>query len=263
MPVTISDDSYTDYISRFRLTGRNYVVIGAGQGIGRQTAHALKQAGAEQVVCVDREQDRAERVASEIDGVAWVGDVTTRGEAARLRQDMVATIGKIDGLVDIVGMAHAVSVLDLDDATWDSQFTVNLRHVYHLSQELGREMVRTGGGTMVFIASAGGIYSAPGPAYAAAKASVMSWVRSLAVELGPDNVRANAVAPGAIVTPRTDARWTPEERDFYSSRSPLGRLGTPGDVASVVLFLTSDLSSYITGETLIVGGGADARGPYR
>jgi NAD(P)-dependent dehydrogenase (short-subunit alcohol dehydrogenase family) len=257
-----SDNLPVDYSSRSRLDGRSYVVIGAGQGIGRETARALKHAGAKQIVCVDRVQQRAELIATELDGVPWIGDVTTRSEVARLAQDCADALDRIDGLVDIVGVAQRASVLDLDDETWDAQFAINLRQVYYVSQELGRRMMLTGGGTMVFIASAAGLYSGPGPAYSAAKAGVISWVRSLGVELGP-SIRANAIAPGAIATPRMDVRWGPEDRAFYSAKTPLARLGEPSEVASVALFLTSDLSSYITGETLSVGGGADARGPYR
>jgi NAD(P)-dependent dehydrogenase (short-subunit alcohol dehydrogenase family) len=263
--MTAADDSpVPDYLSRLRLDGRNYLVVGAGQGMGRQTSHALVQAGAARVVCVDIEQDRAEDIAKEIGvGVPWVGDVTKRDEVARLAADAVAAVGTIAGFVDIVGMARWASILEIDDETWDWEFDICLRHAYLLSQELGRPMIDRGGGSMVFIASVSGMTAAPNhAAYGAAKAGLMAWIQSLAVELGPKGIRANAVAPGAILSPRMDATFTPEQRKANSENAPLGRMGATSDIASAALFLTSDLASYITGRTIVVDGGVGAKFPY-
>ena len=254
-----------DFLARLRLDGRSYVVAGAGMGMGRQTAHALAQAGAARVVCVDLEPDRAAEVAAEIGDVAvpWTGDVTTRADAARLAADAEEACGRIDGFVDIIGMARWESILDMTDETFDWEIDICLRHAFLLSQELGRRMVATGGGTMVFIASVSGLTAAPmHAAYGAAKAGLMAWVQSLAVELGPRNVRANAVAPGTILSPRMDAVFTDDQRRANAENSPLGRMGSTSDIASAALFLTSDLSAYVTGRTLLVDGGVDAKFPY-
>lgn len=264
--MTTADPSpIPDFLSRLRLDGRSYVVAGAGMGMGRQTAHALSQAGAAHIVCVDVEADRAAEIANEIGPVAvpWVGDVTTREGAARLAAEAEEACGRIDGFVDIIGMARWQSVLDMTDETFDWEIDICLRHAYLLSQELGRRMVATGGGTMVFIASVSGLTAAPmHAAYGAAKAGLMAWVQSLAIELGPHGVRANAVAPGTILSPRMDAVFTEEQRALNAGNAPLQRMGSTSDIASAALFLTSDLSAYVTGRTLVVDGGVDAKFPY-
>ncbi len=253
-----------DYLSRLRLDGRSYVVVGAGQGMGRQTCHALAQAGASRLVCVDIEEQRAKDIAEEVGiGVAWTGDVTKRADVARLAADAADALGTIHGFVDIVGMAAWGGVLEIDDHLWDWEFDICLRHAYLLSQEVGRRMVDTGGGTMVFIASVSGLTAAPNhAAYGAAKAGLMAWVQSLAVELGPRQIRANAVAPGTILTPRMDAAFDDERRRTNAAVVPLGHMGQPADIAGAVLFLSSDLSSFISGRTLVVDGAVDAKFPY-
>jgi NAD(P)-dependent dehydrogenase (short-subunit alcohol dehydrogenase family) len=261
---TADDTPVPDYLARLRLDGRNYVVVGAGQGMGRQTCHALAQAGAAKLVCADIDQGRAEDIAAEVGiGVPWVGDVTERAEVVRLAADAQRELGTVHGFADIVGMAQWAGILDIDDALWNWEFDICLRHAYLLSQELGRLMVASGGGTMVFIASASGLTSAPNhAAYGAAKAGLMAWVQSLAVELGPHGVRANAVAPGTILTPRMDATFDDERRRTNAAVVPIKRMGLPADIAAAVLFLTSDLSSFVSGRTLVVDGGVDAKFPY-
>ena len=270
--MTTADSSpVPDYLSRLRLDGRNHLVVGAGQGMGRQTAHALAQAGAAKVVCVDVEADRADEIATELGthadgtpiGIPWIGDVTQRAEVERLVAEVTNAVGRIDGFVDIVGMARWASVLELDDETWDWEFDICLRHAYLLAQAVGRTMVDNGGGTMVFIASVSGLTAAPmHAAYGAAKAGLMAWVQSVAVELGPHGVRANAIAPGTILTPRMDAVFTDAQRAANNSNAPLGRMGATPDIAGAALFLSSDLSAYVTGRTLVVDGGVDAKFPY-
>jgi NAD(P)-dependent dehydrogenase (short-subunit alcohol dehydrogenase family) len=124
-------------------------------------------------------------------------------------------------------------------------------------------MVETGGGTMVFIASVSGFTSAPNhAAYGAAKAGLMAWVQSVAVELGSKQIRANAVAPGTILTPRMDAAFDDAKRKENAAVVPLGHMGETPDIAGAVLFLTSDLSKFISGRTVVVDGGVDAKFPY-
>jgi NAD(P)-dependent dehydrogenase (short-subunit alcohol dehydrogenase family) len=263
--MTTADNSpVPDYLDRLRLDGRNYVVVGAGQGMGRQTCHALTQAGAARILCVDIEADRAADVAAEIGiGVPWVGDVTKRDGVVALAQEARTALGTVNGFVDIVGMARWAGVLEIDDETWDWEFDICLRHAYLLSQELGRLMVDSGGGTMVFVASVSGLSAAPNhAAYGAAKAALMAWVQSVAVELGAHRVRANAVAPGSILTPRMVAAFNDDQLRTNAANAPLGRIGEPSDIAGAALFLTSDLSSYITGRTIVVDGGVDSKFPY-
>ena len=159
-------------------------------------------------------------------------------------------------------MARWASLLEIDDENWDWSHDMNVRHAFLVSQELGKRMVATGGGTMVFIASASGFSAAPmHAAYGVAKAGLMAYVQSLAVELGPLGVRANAIAPGVVLTPRMEAAFTAEQRVANSAVVPLGRMGSPVDIASGVLFLTSDLSSFVSGRTILVDGAVARSSP--
>jgi NAD(P)-dependent dehydrogenase (short-subunit alcohol dehydrogenase family) len=251
-----------DYPALLRLDGRGVVVVGAGQGIGRQAAHALASAGA-RVLCVDIDPARAEHVAGEVGGVPWSGDARLRRDVERLVTDAADALGRIHGIVDILGEARFSGVLDVTDDDWDWTFDMVLRHAFLTGQIGGRAMVGSGGGALVFVASVSGITSAPRHApYGAAKAGLMSLVRSLAVELGPQGVRANAVAPGVVWTPRVSGYLGAEGRARNSANTPLRRIAEPSDIATAILFLASDLSSFVTGQTLVVDGGVAAKFPY-
>lgn len=261
--MTRTDDTeIPDYQAKLRLDERNFVVIGAGQGIGRQATHALASAGA-RTFCVDLDRELAGDIAKEVDGVAWSGDATDRDQAESLFASAQAAFGRVDGIVDIVGMARYASLLELDDDDWNWHFDIVLRHAYLAMQLGGRVMSGTGGGAMVFVASVSGITSAPRhAAYGAAKAGLMALVRSGAVELGPAGIRVNAVAPGVVWTPRVSGYLGEEGRERNAQNAPLRRVALPADIAAAILFLASDLSSYVTGQTLVVDGGVGAKFPY-
>lgn len=250
-----------DYPGLLRLAGRGFVVVGAGQGIGRQTAHALAAAGA-RVVCADLDRTRAAAIAAEVGGVPWVGDVRVREQVESLVAHAEQAFGHLDGVVDIVGEARFAPFVDCTDEDWDWSFATVLRHAYLTAQLAGRAMAGRGG-VMVFVASVSGLTSAPRhAAYGAAKAALMSLVRTVAIELGPRGVRANAVAPGAVWTPRVAALLGEEGKARSAANAPLGRIGLPADIAGAILFLASDLSAYVTGQTLVVDGGVSAKFPY-
>src|SRR5436309_10213037 len=261
--MTSTDDSpVPDYPDLLRLDGRAFVVVGAGQGIGRQATHALAQAGA-RVFCIDNQDALAKEVADEVGGVAWTADARDRGDVEASIEAAVRDLGRLDGLVDIVGMARYASILETTDEDYDWTFDMVLRHAYLYSQACGRVMAAAGGGTMVFVASVSGLTSAPRhAAYGAAKAALMAWIRSLAVELGPQGVRANGVAPGLVWTPRISQYLGDEGRELNVRNTPLGRVAEPADIAAPILFLCSDLGSYVTGQTLIVDGGVTSKFPY-
>ena len=243
------------------LAGRRALVAGAGQGIGRATALALAAAGA-RVACLDSDASRAAAVAADVDGVALVGDARRRDEVERVVADTVVQLGGLDVCVDIIGEARWGRMLDVTDDDWDASFDLVLRHVFYLGQAAGRIMVEQGGGSFVAIASVSGLRSAPGHGpYGAAKAGLMALVRTLAVELAGSGVRVNAVAPGAVLTPRVLERTTAERLAESARAIPLGRQAEPEEIAGAVLFLVSDLASYVTGHTLVVDGGATAQFP--
>jgi NAD(P)-dependent dehydrogenase (short-subunit alcohol dehydrogenase family) len=239
-------------------------VVGAGQGMGRQTAHAARSVGA-RVLCVDVDPQLAAEIAAEVDGTSCVADAQTRQGVEQIVAQALADMGRIDGVVDIVGMARWAPLLETSDEVWDWTFDRVLRHVFLLAQLVGQVMTRDQKGAMVFIASVSGMSSAPMHApYGAAKAGVMSLVRTAAAELGPYGVRANAISPGSIDTPRL-ARQRAESgiTEVPPAVEPLGHIGQPRDIASTALFLLSDLSRHITGQTLVVDGGSSVLFPYR
>jgi NAD(P)-dependent dehydrogenase (short-subunit alcohol dehydrogenase family) len=251
-----------DYQAQLRLDGKRFVVAGAGQGIGRQTTHALAAAGAT-TLCIDYDAAAAEHVAKEVDGVPFVGDVREREQIESAFAIARSELGGVDGVVDIVGMARYGPLLDTSDEDWDWTFGMVLRHAFLLAQIGGRVMAENDGGVMTFIASVSGITSAPLHApYGAAKAGLVSLVRTAAVELGPKGVRANAVAPGVVWTPRISELLGERGRDDQARNAPLRRVAQPSDIAAAALFLSSDLSSYVTGQVLVVDGGVSAKFPY-
>jgi NAD(P)-dependent dehydrogenase (short-subunit alcohol dehydrogenase family) len=258
MPIEPDANVVPDYASLTRLDDQVHVVLGAGQGIGHQTAHALAAYGAK-VVCVDREADRARAVAKETGGVPWVGEITEREAVAALFDFVGAELGRLDGVVDIVGLARYKPLIDLTDDDWDFHYGIVLKHAHLALEYSARYWQRTGtGGSIAFVASVAGIQSSPKlAAYGAMKAALMSLVRTAAVELGPHGIRVNAVAPGTVRTPRAQAnpKWTQDLLDANVAKTPAGRLTYPADIASALLFFLSPLSRQITGESLVVDGG--------
>jgi len=247
------------------LDGRNLIVVGAGQGMGRQSSHALAQCGAK-VMCVDIDEQFAKEIADEVGGIPFCGDMTRTDDVKRLVEQATSSFGgPIHGFVDIVGIAQWAMLTEMDESIWDAQFDICLRHAFLLSKYVGRHMIDTGTrGTMVFIASVHGLTaSVRHAAYGAAKAALISLVRSLADEMGGQGIRANAIAPGAILTPRIESTIDEGRKQQAARRAPLNRMGVPADIASVVLFLCSELSSFLTGQTLVVDGGVVIADPFK
>jgi NAD(P)-dependent dehydrogenase (short-subunit alcohol dehydrogenase family) len=260
--VVPDDSSVPDYPSLLRLDGRGAVVLGAGQGMGRQTAHALASVGA-QVLCVDVDSARAERVADEVGGIPWSGDMSGRNNVEQLFDFAVRELPAVHHIVDIIGITRAADLVEFDDDSWRSQFDVVLHHALLAMQIGSRVMPYAEGASMAFVGSVSGIYGAAWHAgYGAAKAALMHLVKSAAVEFAPLGIRVNAVAPGRIATPIILSQLTPERRADYNAAIPLGRMGETSEIASVLLFLLGSLSSYITGQTLLIDGGVGASSPY-
>ena len=250
-----------DYSRLARLDGKGYVVIGAGQGIGRQAAHALAQAGA-RVACVGRGHEMTEAVAREVGGVACLGDATKRADVERIFSEAEEKLGAVHGVVDSLGMVRRKPLLDFSDEDWEWQFDVVLRHAFLAIQIGGKAIARSGGGSIVFVGSTAGMtWSTCHTAYGSAKAALHHMVRTAAVELAPLGVRVNVVVPGVVRTPRVqaylDAGRGKTAIDYY----PLGRLATPADVAGVILFMATDSSAYVTGQALLVDGGLLSQSP--
>ncbi len=244
------------------LTGKTALVAGCGSGIGQACVRAMAEAGA-RVACFDVDEAAAAAAVTAahdlgVEAIALVGDARVRSEVQRVVDEAAAAFDGIDVLVDVIGLAFWGRSIDLDESVWDDSFDAVLRHFFHLSSVVGRRMVEQDrGGAMVAIASVSGMRSAPlhGP-YGAAKAGIIGLVATLAMELAASGIRVNAVSPGAVLTPRV-AEMLRGPRLAQSAESiPLGRLADPVDIAKAVTFLASDLGAYVTGQNLVVDGGA-------
>jgi NAD(P)-dependent dehydrogenase (short-subunit alcohol dehydrogenase family) len=251
-----------DYLSLLRLDGRGFVVLGAGQGIGEQAVHALAQAGA-RVLCVDRDEQLAREVAESAGGVACAADVTSRTDMQRVFETGRSVFGRVHGLVDIVGVAGIKPFSAVDDAAWDLQFDIVLRHAYLAIQVGGEMMAADGGGSMAFVGSLSGHRGVPNQtAYAVSKAALHHLVRCAGAEYGRRQVRINAVAPGFVRTPRLNQRLGDEAWEAIGKVIPIGRPATVAEIAGPLLFLASDLSAHMTGEVIAVDGGASVMAAF-
>lgn len=234
-----------------RLDGKVALVTGASRGIGRAIAVELARAGAQVVVGCRSGVEEAEALAGEIGGRAVQADVGQPEEAAAL----VEAAGDLDILVNNAGLTRDGLIARMSDEDWRSVLDTNLGGVFHTSRAAARRMMRRRSGSIVNLTSVVGIHGNPGQTnYAAAKAGIIGFTKSLARELAPRGVRANAVAPGYIQTALTDV-LTEDQRQAILANTPLGRLGAPEDVAGAVRFLCSDEASFVTGEVLLVDGG--------
>jgi NAD(P)-dependent dehydrogenase (short-subunit alcohol dehydrogenase family) len=248
----------TDFLNLLRLDGRGIVLLGAGQGIGAATAHALSQAGA-RVLCVDKEPDLATRIAHEVGGAFCVADVTQRADMVRVFKQARESFGAVRGIVDIVGMAKLAPISAFSDADYEWQLDVGLRHAF-LALQIGAPLVAEGGGgAITFVGSISGIACLPNEVvYSASKAALHHLARAAALEFGPRGVRVNAIAPGFTRTPRLN-KLVPEERwKAIGEGIPLGRAATPEEIAGPLLFLSSDLGAHISGAVIAIDGGLGA-----
>ena len=244
-----------DYPGLSRLTNRNFVVLGAGQGIGEQAAHALSQVGA-RILCVDLDSGRAGAIAKAVCGHPCVADVTTREGLVKVFADARSAFGAVHGVVDIVGVARIKQLAEFTDDDWDWQFGIVLRHAFLTLQYGAAALADSGGGVMVFVGSMAGNRVVPNQAvYGSAKAALHHLVRCAANEHAGKRIRVNAIAPGFIRTPRLEEILSPEQWRTVESRIPLQHAATPAEIAATILFLASDLSSHVTGQVLAVDGG--------
>jgi 3-oxoacyl-[acyl-carrier protein] reductase len=233
------------------LEGRTALVTGASRGIGRAIAQELARAGASVVVGYRTGKDEAEALASEIGGRAVQADVSSAEDAKRL----VEEAGDVDVLVNNAGLTRDGLLARMSDDDWRIVLDTNLSSVFYTCRAVTRPMMKKRAGAIVNVSSIVGVHGNWGQTnYAASKAGIIGFTKSLARELGSRNVRANVVAPGYVKTQLTDV--LPEDATkAMLDNTPLGRLGDPEDVAGAVRFLCSDDASFITGEVLLVDGG--------
>ncbi|WP_432927585.1 glucose 1-dehydrogenase [Microbispora sp. CA-135349] len=248
-----------------RFIGKFAVVTGAARGIGAAIARRLAAEGAA-VACVDLTTDQCASIVDEITvtggrAVAFGCDVSEGAQVEALVPRVMAEFGRIDVLVNNAGLTRDNLLFRMSEDDWDKVVDVNLKGVFLMSREVQKHMVEQRSGAIVNLSSRSALGNRGQANYSAAKAGIQGLTATMAIELGPFGVRVNAVAPGYVATPMTEATAvrlgvTPEEHQATMAQAvPLRRVGQPTEIASVVAFFASDDASYVTGQTLYVNGG--------
>jgi 3-oxoacyl-[acyl-carrier protein] reductase len=236
------------------LDRRVAVVTGAGQGIGREIARVLTEHGAT-VVLADIDADLAKKAAAELDGVGVPCDVTSEEQMRGLIADTMRDLGRLDVFVNNAGITRDASLKKMTVEDFDTVIKVHLRGTWLGVREASAVMRDQKAGSIVNISSLSGKSGNPGQTnYSAAKAGIVGLTKAAAKELAHHNVRVNAIQPGLIRTAMTEA-MSPEIFAEREAAVPMKRAGEPAEVAGAVVFLASDLSSYVTGSVVEVGGG--------
>ena len=237
---------------------KTLLITGASKGIGEQIARAFFANGYNVIINYNKSEERALKLANELNTVAFKADVSDVEQARALVDFAYSKFGKIDVLVNNAGIALPEMVIqDTTENDFDKIVGVNLKGVYNCSKLVVDKMVSQGGGNIINISSIWGQVGASCEVlYSMTKAGVIGFTKALAKELGPSNIRVNAVAPGFIATEMT-AHITQEAVDDFLTSVSLGRVGSAEEVAKAVLFLASEDASYITGHVLSVNGGIE------
>ena len=253
------------------LNDRIAVVTGGGGGIGAATARLFADQGA-QVVIADIDAELAQLTAEQItasggSAFAAVTDVRDAGQVAELARSVLERHGRVDVLVNNVGhwLRHPGNFVDTDPQLWDDLYRVNLHHVFLVTHAFLPAMIGRRSGAIVNVSSVEGLRGYPeDPVYAAFKAAVIHFTRSLAVQVGRDGIRVNAIGPDVTESLQVPySQWlSAEEQTQWPQWVPVARMGLPEDQAQVILFLASDLSAFVTGHTIPTDGGTGAAGGW-
>lgn len=244
--------------------GKVVLVTGGGSGIGAATAAMFAERGAA-VMIMDQDAAAGAAMQEQLQATGVrcelvVGDVSDPAACRKAVAETVQRLGSLDVLVNNAGGGRLVATEELSDAEWRHMQGINSDGTFYMSREAVRVMAARSGGAIVNMASIYGMVGfASHAAYVAAKGAIISLTRALAIEFAPRNIRVNAVAPGMILTPLIHRNLTDEHRRYFMGLHPVGRLGRPEEVASVICFLASDDASFVTGACLPVDGGYTAQ----
>ncbi len=246
------------------LKGKVAIITGARRGMGKSHAKTFAKSGAK-VVVADISLEECQQVVDEIkkeggEAIAVKCDVTKKEDIDNMVKAAVGKWGKVDILVNNAGICQFKPFLELTEEEWDRTININLRGYFLCAQACAKEMAKQKSGVIVNVASvAMGQVGVGMPAlahYCASKGGIVAMTEALALELAPFNIRVNAISPGAIDTPMTEAsKVDPKMMEATLARIPLRRMGKPEEVSNLVLFLASDESSYVTGSVVVIDGG--------
>ena len=243
-----------------RFENKTIIITGAGGGIGRASALRLAREGAH-VVCMDiaeSREDTARLITKGGGGASAVAyDALNSENVKEVFQEVISAHGPIDGLVNCVGAGLPRSALEIDEEAFDKMFDMNVKTTYRACWAVLPHMQERKGGKIVNFSSVAGRSASvlQGPHYSSAKAAVIGLTRHLAREFGPHNINVNAIAPGVIGTDRIIEQMSDAQRQRTEAATPLGRIGSPEDIAGVVAFLASEDARHVTGVTIDVNGG--------
>ncbi len=248
----------------FRLDDQVALVTGAGQGIGREIAMALSEAGARLVVA-DINSNNLERTADEISKVGGevlpiVIDLKSQNQVEEMIAKIISHYGKLDILVNNAGLNKRIAAKEIKMSEWDDVVDLNLKAAFFCCQAAGKEMIKNKKGTIINLGSISGVIinkEISQVAYSAAKAGVINLTRALAAEWAPYHIRVNCISPGLTLTPQVEGDFVKNEymRNLVIENTPMRRFANPSEIASVVVFLASNASSFVNGHNLISDGG--------
>jgi len=242
------------------LEGKTALITGASRGIGKAIAIRFAMEGSDIAITNIVDDDEFKTTIKEIEALGvkvkgYVSNAAKFDDSQRVINDIVKDFGKIDILINNAGITRDTLLMRMTEDQWDSVIAVNLKSVFNLTKAVLMTMIKQKNGSIINMSSVVGVSGNAGQSnYSASKAGIIGFTKSIAKEVGSRNIRCNAIAPGFILTEMTEK--LPEEvKKEWAEKIPLRRGGTPEDVANTALFLASDLSSYITGQTIHVCGG--------
>ncbi|MGB8489910.1 MAG: 3-oxoacyl-[acyl-carrier-protein] reductase [Bacteroidales bacterium] len=242
------------------LEGKTALITGASRGIGKAIAQKFAQEGAAIAITNIVEDEEFTTTINEIRAHnvnirGYVSNASNLADSLKVVNDIVNDFGKIDILVNNAGITKDTLLMRMSEDQWDAVISVNLKSVFNLTKAVLQTMLKQKNGSIINMSSVVGVSGNAGQSnYAASKAGILGFTKSVAKELGSRNIRCNAIAPGFILTEMTE-KLPPDIKSEWINKIPLKRGGTPEDVANTALFLASDLSSYISGQTIHVCGG--------
>lgn len=241
------------------LTGKVALITGGSRGIGESVVKMFAAEGADVAFTYLSSEARAlelaaEAAASGVKVIALKSDASDYAQAEKLVNDVLEVFGKIDILINNAGITKDTLMLRMSEEQWDQVIEVNLKSVFNLTKHVLKPMMKNKSGSIINMSSVVGVFGNAGQAnYAASKAGIIGFTKSIAKEVGSRNIRCNAIAPGFIETDMTHA-LTDEQKKAYTDNIPLKRLGSGDDVANACVFLGSDMSAYVSGQVLSVCG---------